>query len=118
MQIDPRRSDLKLRWQGTAGVELTLTPQDRFGNLVSPTSMATPQVELEGRSLDVVHQDRLDGSHHLKVALKDKGKRESSPRLVLRVAGQSVVLPAPSRGKGADPPRRGPDRSCPPSATA
>jgi hypothetical protein len=102
VQIDPQRSGLKLRWQGTAGVELTLTPQDRFGNLVSPTSMATPLVELEGRSLDVAHEDRLDGSHHLKVALKDRGKRGSPPRLVLRVAGQSIPLPpAPSRGRGA-----------------
>lgn len=45
--------------------EVTITPQDRFGNLLSPGSVSAPALQIDGQSVTLTHEDRLDGSHRL-----------------------------------------------------
>jgi hypothetical protein len=69
VRIDLAQSKLKFRWIGARQFEITFTPLDRFGNLLSPTSVAIPTLRLKGRELRVAHENLLDGRHRLVVTL-------------------------------------------------
>lgn len=100
--LDPKRSRPTVKWSGPNRFELAFTPQDRFGNLLSPTSISSPTLHVGGRAAEVAHEDLLDGSHLLKVTLL--GERLAAPvRAVLHVAGQTIPIPipAPPHRKGA-----------------
>jgi hypothetical protein len=64
---------------------------DRFGNLLSPTSVAIPTLRLKGRELRVVHENLLDGSHRLVVTLL---AGDAQPK------GQSLKLAAKAKFDG------------------
>ena len=85
VRLDRDRSQPILRWIGPRQFEVTFTPMDRFGNLLSPTSVGTPTLRSRGRELQAAHEDRLDGSHRLVVTLRAGNAR---PR------GQSQQLAA------------------------
>jgi hypothetical protein len=79
VRIDPDKSRTVVRWLGPRQFEVTFTPMDRFGNILSPTSIAMPTLRLRGRELRANHESRLDGRHRLLVDLlegdaKPKGK--------------------------------------------
>ena len=89
VRIDRRASRVVAKADGKT-LEFVITPRDRFGNIVSPTSFVTPTIEIGGRELEVQHEDLLDGSHRLTVKLP--AQRERLRRAVLRVAGQTLPL--------------------------
>ena len=81
VRLDPVRSQVQLRWLGPRKFEVTFTPMDTFGNILSPTSIAMPILRLRGRELRATHESQLDGTHGLAVELLDgdaKPKGKSS----------------------------------------
>jgi hypothetical protein len=80
VRLDQIRSKPTLRWVGPRQFQVTFTPMDRFGNLLSPTSVAMPTLRLKGRELRVTQDNLLDGSHRLVVTVlagdaRPKGRR-------------------------------------------
>jgi len=71
VRLDPARSRVQLRWLGPRKFEVTFTPMDTFGNILSPTSIAMPILRLRGRELRTTHESQLDGTHRLVVELLD-----------------------------------------------
>ena len=71
VRLDPARSQVQLRWLGPRKFEVTFTPMDRFGNILSPTSVAVPTLRLRGRELRANYESQLDGTHRLVVELLD-----------------------------------------------
>ena len=86
VRLDPIRSQPKLRWVGAHQFQVTFTPMDRFGNLLSPTSVTTPTLRLKGRELRAAHENLLDGSHRLVVTLLagDARPREQNVKLAAK----------------------------------
>jgi hypothetical protein len=88
VRLDPTRSQSKLRWISERQFEVTFTPVDRFGNILSPSSIASPTLRLRGKELHATHESPFDGSHRLIVdaveeAEKPKGKGESAVKVKL-----------------------------------
>jgi hypothetical protein len=93
VHIDRKMSGAVMKWHGDDAFDLVITPRDRFGNIVSPTSFVKPTIEVGGRDLNVHHEDLLDGSHRLTVKLPaEKEILQKRARPVLRVAGQTLPL--------------------------
>ncbi len=95
VRLDPVRTQPTLRWIGARQFEVTFTPMDRFGNLLSPTSVVMPTLRLKGRELRAAHENLLDGGHRLLVTLLAGGaelERGKALRLTLHVAGQTLPV--------------------------
>jgi hypothetical protein len=90
-RLDLARSQARLRWTGARQFRVTFTPMDRFGNLLSPTSVVGPTLRWKGRELRATHESSPDGSHRLVVTLLAGGARPK---------GQSVKLAATARFDG------------------
>ena len=91
VRLDHVRSKPNLRWLGARQFQVTFTPMDRFGNLLSPTSVAMPTLRLKGRELRAAHENLLDGSHRLVVTLLAGDARPK---------GQSAKLAAKAKFDG------------------
>jgi hypothetical protein len=88
VRLDPVRSQPTLRWVDARQFEVAFTPMDRFGNLLSPTSVVRPTLRLQGRELRAAHENLLDGSHRLVVTLlaRDALPKQQSAKLAGKVA--------------------------------
>ena len=113
VRLDPKHSQAKVRWINPRQLEVTFTPVDRFGNILSPTSIDRITLRLRGQELKATHERQSNGSHKLIVDVEvDEKTRLRKPsgrakpekkegdaygqketmRLSLEVAGQTLLL--------------------------
>lgn len=79
VRLDPDRSQPRLRWLSGRQFEVIFTPADRFGNLLSPTSVGTPALLVKGRRVRAAHESLFDGSHRLVVTPRAGDARPKRP---------------------------------------
>ena len=92
VRVDPTRSRPEVR-RTADGIAVTLTPQDRFGNMLSPSRAAATGLRIDGQPMEAKHEPQLDGSHNF--VAKDKSDRalKTEPqRLGVDVGGQSFDI--------------------------
>ncbi len=127
VRLDPARSLSQIRWLSARQLEVTFTPMDRFGNILSPSSIAAPILRLRGKELRGTPQNLFDGSYRLVVDVAEedampKGKharpvakaqiegpkgpsyveREQLLRLTLEIGGQILNVSVAESGLERD----------------